>query len=72
MTGRAAERNAAGGRHRAAGGLPRRTTAGAAQARARLDHQGAHRAPGPVGPGWVTDPQTLRRVRDALAAGRRP
>lgn len=41
----------------AAGGLPRRPTAG-----------GAHRAPGPDRPGLAV----LRRVRDALASGRQP
>jgi hypothetical protein len=66
---RAARMNAAGGRHQAAGGLPARPAAGAAQARAHLEYAGAHRAPGPEGPGWQGDPAVLRRVRDALASG---
>jgi hypothetical protein len=72
MTGRTADSGPAGGRHRTAGGLPRRPAAGADQARAHLEYQGAHRAPGPDGPGWATGPAVLRRVRDALASGGRP
>jgi hypothetical protein len=69
---RAAESDPGGGRHRTAGGLPRRPTAGAAQAKAYLEYQGAHRAPGPDGPSWAAGPAVLRRVRDALASGRQP
>jgi len=54
---------------RVPGGLPARPAAGAAQARERLEHQGAHRVPGVPGPARQTDPAVLRRVRDALAAG---
>ena len=54
---------------RVPGGLPARPEAGAAQARAHLEHQGAHRVPGAPGPGQQTDPAVLRRVRDALASG---
>ena len=68
---RAAGRDGAGGRHQAAGGLPARPAAGAARARAHLEYQGAHRAPGANGAGWVSDPVILRRVRDALASGGR-
>jgi hypothetical protein len=66
---RAAGRGDAGRRRRGAGGLPARPAAGAARARAHLEYQGAHRAPGPEGPGWQNDPAILRRVRDALASG---
>jgi hypothetical protein len=65
---RAADGNAAGGRHQAPGGLPARPAAGAARARAHLEYRGAHRGPG-TGPGWITDRALLRRVRDALASG---
>ena len=68
---RAAERNVAGGRHPAAGGLPARPAAGAEQARAYLEYRGAHRASG-TGPRWITDQTLLRRVRDALASEGRP
>jgi hypothetical protein len=68
----AAGRDGAGGRHQAAGGLPARPAAGAALARTHLEYQGAHRAPGTKGPGWVSDPAILRRVRDALASGGQP
>jgi hypothetical protein len=54
---------------RTPGGLPARPTSGAALARAHLEYQGAHRAPGPEGPDWRNDPALLRRVRDALASG---
>jgi hypothetical protein len=65
--GRAADSgNPAGGRHRAAGALPRRPAAGAGQARAHLEYWGAHRAPG-----WAVNLAVLRRVRDALVSGRR-
>lgn len=50
-------------------GLPARPAAGAARAREHLEHQGAHRPPGVPEPGQQTDPDILRRVRDALAAG---
>jgi hypothetical protein len=66
---RAAGRGDAGRRHREAGGLPARPTAGAALARAHLEDQGAHRAPEAGGPRWVSDPAILRRVLDALASG---
>jgi hypothetical protein len=66
----AAWMNAAGGQQ-VAGVLPCRPAAGAALARAHLAYQGAHRAPGANGPGWVSDPAILRRVRDALASGDR-
>jgi len=69
---RAAGRDSAEERHQAAGGLPQRPAAGTAQARAHLEYQGAHRAPGQDGPGWVTDVGLLCRVRDALASGRQP
>jgi hypothetical protein len=65
--GRAAGTDAAGGRHRAPGALPRRPAAGAVEARAHLEYRGAHRVPGPGGRGWAADPAVLRRVRDALA-----
>ena len=68
---RAAGRHAAGGRYQA-GMLPRRSAAGAAQARAHLEHRGKHWAPGAGGLSWATDPGILRRVRDALASGMRP
>jgi hypothetical protein len=67
----AAWRDEARGRHQAAGGLPARPAAGAARARAHLEYQGAHRAPGANGAGWVSDLVILRRVRDALASGGR-
>lgn len=67
---RAAGRHAAG--ERAEDRLPRRPAAGAEQARAHLEHQGAYRAPGPGGPGWAVGPAVLRRVRDALASGGQP
>jgi hypothetical protein len=66
----AAWMNAAGGQQ-VAGVLPRRPAAGAALARAHLEYQGAHRAPGSEGPGWRNDLAVLRRVRDALASGGR-
>ena len=59
---------AAGRRHRAPGRLPRRPAAGAEQARAHLEYQGVHRAPGPDSPGLAV----LRWVRDALVSGGRP
>jgi hypothetical protein len=59
-------RHAAGGQPE--GSLPRRSAAGAEQARAHLAYRGTRRAPGSGGPGWVTDPALLRRVRDALAS----
>ncbi len=65
---RAAPMNAARGRHQAADDLPARPAAGAAQARAHLEHRGTHREPG-RGIGWITDPAVLRRVRDALVPG---
>lgn len=67
---RAAGRHATG--ERAEGRLPRRPAAGAEQARAHLEHQGAYRALGPDGPGWAAGPAALRRVRDALASGMQP
>lgn len=70
--GRPAGRDAGGGRHRAAGGLPRRPAAGSAHVRAELEHRAAHRAPEPEGPGWGAGLAVLRRVRDALASGRQP
>jgi hypothetical protein len=70
MTGRTADSGPARGRHRAAGGLPRRPAAGADQARAQLEYLGTHRGPG--SPGWATGPAVLRRVRDALASGGQP
>jgi hypothetical protein len=69
---RAAGRDGAEGRHQAAGGLPKRSAGGTAQAKAHLEYRGAHRASGRDGPGWVTDVELLRRVRDALASGRQP
>jgi hypothetical protein len=63
-------RHAAGGQPE--GSLPRRPPGGAEQARAHLAYRGAHRALGAGVPGSVTDPTLLRRVRDALASGRRP
>jgi hypothetical protein len=70
--GRAEERgDPARGQHRAAG-LPRRSTAGAEQARAHLEYRGSHRAMGPDGPGWAAGPAVLRRVRDALVCGGQP
>ena len=66
---RAAGRDGAGRRRQGMSGLPARPAAGAALARAHLEYQGAHRAPGPEGPGWQNDPAILRRVRDALASG---
>jgi hypothetical protein len=65
---RAADGNAAGGRHQAAGGLPARPAAGAEQARTHLEYRGAHHGPG-TGPGWIIDRALLRRVRDALTSG---
>ena len=70
--GGAADGDARGGRHRAQGGLPRRPAAGAAAARADLEHRGAHWPPGPDGHGWAASLAVLRRVRDALASGGRP
>ncbi|MGH3289863.1 MAG: hypothetical protein ACRDPD_35155 [Streptosporangiaceae bacterium] len=67
----AAGRDAAGGRHQAAGTLPARPAAGAEQARGHLEYRGTHRAAG-TGPGWITDRAVLARVRDALRAGGRP
>jgi hypothetical protein len=69
---RTAGPDAAGGRHGAGDGLPRRPEEGAADARAHLEYRGARRAPGRDGPGRVTDMRLLRRVRDALASGRQP
>jgi hypothetical protein len=66
---RAAGRDGARSRHQVTGGLPARPAAGAALARAHLEHQEAHRAPEANGPGWVSDPAILRRVRDALVSG---
>jgi hypothetical protein len=62
-------RDGAGGRHQAEGSLPGRPDAGAALARAHLEHLGPHREPGAGRPDWITDPAILRRVRDALASG---
>jgi hypothetical protein len=70
--GRPAGRDAGGGRHWAAGGLPPRPAAGAARVRAELEHRAAHRAPEPDGSGWGAGLTVLRRVRDALASGDRP
>ncbi|MGH3287164.1 MAG: hypothetical protein ACRDPD_21170 [Streptosporangiaceae bacterium] len=69
---RAAGRNAAGGQQQAVGGLPRRPAEGAEQVRSHLEYRGAHPVSGSGGPGWVTDPGVLRRVRDALASGGQP
>jgi len=67
--GRAADSgDPAGGRHRAAGTLPRRPAAGAEQARAHLEYRGTHRAPGADAPPLAV----LRRVRDALMSGGLP
>jgi hypothetical protein len=68
--GRLGDLHRSGGWHRAAAGLPRRPAEGADQVRAYLEVRGAHRAPGLDGPGWAISPAVLRRVRDALAAGR--
>ena len=67
--GRAAGQDARRGRHRAAGGLPRRPAASAAAARADLEYRAAHRAPRPDAAGWAASLDVLRRVRDALTAG---
>ena len=68
---RAADGDAGGGRHRAAGGLPRCPAAGADRVRADLEYRAAHRAPESDGAGWVANLAVLRRVRDALASGGR-
>jgi hypothetical protein len=70
--GRAAGRDAAGGRHSVAGSLPARPASGVAQARAHLEYRAAHLASGPGGPGWAVGLAVLRRVRDALTSGRQP
>ena len=66
---RAARRRDTGGQHQAPGGLPVRSSAGAAQARAHLEYQGSHRTTQAPGSGRVNDLATLRRVRDALVPG---
>jgi hypothetical protein len=53
-------------------GLVCRPTAGAALARAFLEHQAAHRAAEPEVSRWSASSAVLRRVRDALASGGRP
>jgi hypothetical protein len=70
--GRPADRDAGGGRHRAAGRLPRRPAGGADRIRADLEHQAAHQAWEPDVAGLAASLAVLRRVRDALASGGQP